>query len=87
MFGKKKNRLGFQPKVRTKDEIDREYTHHAIQAGHKGCIIIQLQKELDEHMERLIELNAEGMKLPPTPPAAVAPTPEQPKTEEKGECA
>ena len=81
MFGKKKT-LGFQPKTRTKQEIDQEYTHHAMQIGHKARVISQLEEEVAVHVDKLKEINAEAMKLPPeTNPDATQADPDGPKTE------
>lgn len=64
MFGKlkKKNRLGFNPKLRTKEEIDRDYTQNAIDLGHKARLVSKFQEEIERHVERLKEINAEGMR-------------------------
>jgi uncharacterized protein (DUF3084 family) len=83
MLAKKKTKLGFQPKHRTKQEIDQDYTHHAVQIGHKARVIAQLEEEVADHVEKLKHINAEAMALPPE---AVAPAPEAtPVEQEKGE--
>ncbi len=69
MFAKKKA-LGFKAKQRTKADVDKDYTFHAIHYGHKSRVIAQLQNELDEHLANLTALNEEGMKLPPDAPTA-----------------
>ena len=65
---------GFQKKasIRTKKEVDEEYTKEAIWLGHKTRMLAQLQEdcaklqsEVDGHLKRLLELNSEGMKIPP----------------------
>lgn len=81
MFGKK-NRLGFNSKVRSLEEINRDYNHHAAQAGHKGRIILQLQEEIDQHLENLVAINAEASQLPkeaPTPAPSETTQPEPPE--------
>lgn len=73
-----KLKKGFKIKespVRTKDEIDKDYTHHAVQAGHKMRVINQLQQEVEHHLAKLEQVNAEAMNLPPQP--APVPPPAQ----------
>lgn len=62
MIGKVAN--GFHPKKRSKQEIDVDYQQNAVQAGHKMRVMAQLQRELDNHLERLEQINTEAMKLP-----------------------
>jgi hypothetical protein len=62
---------------RLKAQVDADYTHHAIQAGHKARVIVQIQREIEHHLQRLEEINAEGMRLPPE-----APQPEEQKAAE-----
>lgn len=58
-----KAKLGFQGTPRTKQEIDQDYTHNAVQIGHKARVVSQLQEEIDEHIEKLILINSEAMRL------------------------
>ena len=64
MFGKKSMKLGFKPKIRTLDEINQDYNHHAAQAGHKTRIIREIQSEVDGHLMRLSEMNVEAKRCP-----------------------
>lgn len=64
MFGKKKA-YGQKTKVRTLDEINRDYQDHALQLGHKTRVLFQLQQEIEEHTQRLCEINEESKHLPP----------------------
>jgi len=71
-LGKKKKTYGMEPKQRTRKEVDAEYTNHAILLGHKTRQLAQInqdagrcQKEIDDHLSKLLQLNEEGMKLPP----------------------
>lgn len=59
---KAKKKLGFTTKTRTKEEIDKEYTHHSIMIGHNARVIDQLQEDSGRHLAKLKELNAEGMR-------------------------
>lgn len=68
MFGKKKKAYGIAPKVRDRTEVDRDYQHYAIQAGHTARCIAQLQEDHDRFIQKLIEINQEGMRLPPVEP-------------------
>jgi hypothetical protein len=61
MFQRKKR------KMRTKDEIDKDYTNHAVQIGHKARVVAQLQEEIDAHITKLVDINKEAMLLPPEP--------------------
>jgi len=63
MFGKKKMRLGIQTKPRTKQEIDRDYTQNSVEIGHKMRVVTQLQEEIEQHVQKLIQINAEAMQL------------------------
>ena len=79
-----KRKLGFRDKKRTRLEVDRDYTHHAVEVGHKMRIVAQIENEIREHINRLKVINAEGMKLPSEPkPEGIAPSsPESPEGEE-----
>jgi hypothetical protein len=84
MFGKKRHVKGMPPKHRTKAEVDRDYSSHAIQHGHKARLIMQLHKQiealeqdLEKHLSKLEELNAEGMKLPQEPVQSPAAAPSE----------
>lgn len=68
MFKKKLKSYGLKAKQRTKAEIDQDYTNNAVQAGHKTRVIAQLQLEIDQHVQNLICINEEAMKLPPEAP-------------------
>lgn len=80
---KSKITRAFAPKQRTKKEVDDEYAQTAIWHGHKSRMLAQvhqdadrLQKEIDAHLAKLLELNQEGMKLqipPQKPPILTAP--------------
>lgn len=70
--------MGFMPKQRTRAEVDQDYCNTAIQYGHKSRVLAQahreietMEAELQRFMDRLMELNKEGMALPPEekPPA------------------
>lgn len=74
MFGKKKKR-GFTEKQRTKEEVDREYSHHAMMYGHISRTMFQSQRLLDDHLAALDRLAIEGSKLPPDKPKTEAETP------------
>jgi aspartate/glutamate racemase len=57
--------------MRTREEIDQEYSQVAIMLGHKTRVMAQAQAEADrlkaeiaESTKRLLELNAEGLALP-----------------------
>lgn len=57
---------------RTRKEVDSDYSNQALLLGHKSRVLAQvkaeaerLEKEIKAHTERLLELNVEGMKLPP----------------------
>lgn len=88
-FLKKKSKLGIAPKVRSLEEINKDYSSHATQLGHKTRIMTQLQMECDDHTQRMIAINAEGMafeaqmKTQPTPP----PAPESAPTDTPPEAA
>lgn len=77
MFGKKKSLNGFnpKPKQRTKKEVDNDYQMQAVLLGHKSRILANLQtqlkneierveNEIKEHLDKLLALNEEGMRLP-----------------------
>lgn len=57
-------------KQRTRMDVDKDYSYNAIQYGHKARIVEALQCEMKEHLVKLKELNAEGMRLPPEPAPA-----------------
>ena len=66
--------------MRTRQEIDQEYSQIAIMLGHKTRVMAQAQAEVDrykaeivESTKRLLELNAEGLALPVEPLKAVEP--------------
>lgn len=66
--------------MRTRQEIDQEYSQIAIMLGHKYRIMTQAQKEADrlkaeiaDSCEKLLALNAEGLALPPEALKAVEP--------------
>jgi hypothetical protein len=66
--------------MRTRQEIDQEYSQVAIMLGHKTRVMAQAQAEADrlkaeivESTKRLLELNAEGLALPAEPLKAVEP--------------
>lgn len=42
--------------LRTRDEIDAEYTNHATQAGHKTNQCAQLEKQIEEHYTQMDKL-------------------------------
>jgi len=83
--------LGFTKKYRTKEEIDQEYSSHALQLGHKRRVLAQIlqdaermEGEIEGHLSELLRLNQEGMKLPvearlPAPQPAAAKVPSQPE--------
>lgn len=65
---------------RTRQQVDQDYTQAAIMLGHKYRVLAQIkadservQKEIDAHLAKLLELNAEGMALPPEPIKSVEP--------------
>ena len=49
--------LGFQPKLRSKEEIDKEYTFHAAKYGN-------LMQLAEIHMKCMHKLNEEHSRLP-----------------------
>ena len=66
--------------MRTRQEIDQEYSQVAIMLGHKTRVMQQaineadrLKAEIVESTKRLLELNAEGLALPPEPLKTVEP--------------
>jgi len=66
--------------MRTRQEIDQEYSQIAIMLGHKTRVMAQAQAEVDrlraeilESTKKLLELNAEGLALPVEPLKAVEP--------------
>ncbi len=80
MFKLKKGLKGFkvkQPPVRTKEEIDKDYSYHVGQAGHKAGIITELQQEIENHIARALVIKEEAKRLPPQ----TVPAPEEPKVE------
>jgi len=67
--------LGFQPKVRTLDEVNKDYNDNAIMAGHKARVIAELQDEVDTHVRNMRKINHEAKKIQTpdvTPPAGDA---------------
>jgi uncharacterized protein YllA (UPF0747 family) len=73
-------RTSFMEKQRTKDEIDREYSHHAMMYGHISRVIKQNQELLEQHMAGLMKLNEEGSKLPPSSPLQAVQEPTAPES-------
>lgn len=74
-----KKLLGFKPKTRTRAEVDQEYSQHALQLGHKRRVLEQIledakrmEDQIQAHLDRLMSLNSEGMRIPAEPPAAQA---------------
>lgn len=65
---KKKKKLGFQDKQRTREEINQEYNHHAVMYGHVTRLMSDNQKLLDHHLAAMDRLNKEGSSLPPEAP-------------------
>jgi len=66
--------------MRTRQEIDQEYSQIAIMLGHKTRVMAQAQAEVDRYKaeildstKKLLELNAEGLALPVEPLKAVEP--------------
>lgn len=83
-FKGKKNKLGFQTKVRPRPEIDREYQALALQTGHKSRLIVehttlteQLQQEVQEHIEAMRKLDQEFQKAPADAEKTPEPNPKQ----------
>jgi len=83
---KKKKTLGFEPKQRTRDEINQEYNHHAVMYGHSACLMEEAQKQLETiqvglnaHLDAMVKLRVEGSKLPPAEVPKVETPPEEPK--------
>lgn len=60
---RKKNLLGFGAKRRAPDEVNAAYNVEGLQAGHKMRIIQQLEVEVQEHLDRMKNLNKEIMGL------------------------
>jgi hypothetical protein len=67
----KKKKMGFEPKNRTRHEIDTDYSEHAFRFGHKQLLIKilaaraeRLEQECAEHLNTLMRLKAEGDLLP-----------------------
>jgi hypothetical protein len=74
-MSKIKKILGIDVKPRSREEVDKDYTFHAIQVGHKSRILRQIyadaerfKKEIEQHEDMLLTINSEGMKLPPVEP-------------------
>ena len=66
--------------MRTRQEIDQEYSQVALMLGHKTRIMAQAQAEvtrlkadIEDSTEKLLLLNAEGLALPPETLKAVEP--------------
>ncbi len=77
---KKKKTLGFQPKPRTVEEINKEYQQHAILLGHAVRLVQELQEQIDrleaEQSEHLLAMRraniaAKEIQASPQPPAPV----------------
>lgn len=68
----KKKTLGIKPKSRSLEEINKDYNDHAIHAGHKQRVLKEIQREVDHHVQRMLEINHEAKSIPPeaTPGAA-----------------
>jgi uncharacterized coiled-coil protein SlyX len=56
---------------RTRKEVDQDYSNQALLLGHKSRVLAQvkaeverLEKEIKGHLDRLLELNQEGVALP-----------------------
>lgn len=75
LFGKNKKRYGIQEKQRFKEEIDREYSHHAMMYGHITRLIQEHEELLGSHLKKMEDLAAEGRNAPNEPKK------EEPKTE------
>lgn len=72
MSAKEKIEKDFAQKKRTRKEVDADYQNEAVWLGHKIRLIAtfnesisKLEKEVEGHTTRLLELNAEGVSLPP----------------------
>jgi len=57
---------------RTRKDVDQEYSQQALLLGHKSRVLAQIkadfervQGEINQHVAKLLELNKEGMSLPP----------------------
>jgi hypothetical protein len=68
-----------EEKQRTRAEVDAEYSQVALLLGHKTRVLSQvkaeaerMEAEMKAHLEKLLELNVEGMKLPVEPPKDAA---------------
>lgn len=89
MFGKKKNKVGFNAKKRTRQDIEREYADQAVQVGHKARMVSQFQEEIDRHLARMNSCNREVMLLPADekqPDGQTTPQQAQPQTPPKQEA-
>lgn len=69
--------------MRTRKEIDTDYSNSAILLGHKYRVLAQvkieaerLEKEIQEHLNTLLSLNQEGMALPPEEKSELKAVPE-----------
>lgn len=67
---------GFDKKQRTKAEIDADYSKEAVWLGHKTRMGAQVRQDLEKldleiqgHLDNLLALNLEGMKLSQEAPA------------------
>lgn len=61
----RKKGQGFQGKMRTKEEINQEYNHHAVMYGHATRLIAENEKNREHHLEAMLRLAEEGRKTPP----------------------
>lgn len=95
MFGRNKQKADLKevkleaPKLRTKEEIQVDYTNLCTKAGHLQYQIATLSKDLEVLNRTLQALNEEAMKSMEAEakkvseaPKAEEPKPEQPKVEE-----
>lgn len=60
-------------KPKTKAEIDKAYSHHAMMYGHNARVIKQFTDENAGHLTAMQEINAEGMALVKAEEAVKAP--------------
>lgn len=77
IFGKKK-RFGIAEKQRSKEEVDREYGHHAMMYGHISRMMAEHEDLLRHHLESLQRLAREGSKIPAEKPKDKTPEAPQP---------
>lgn len=82
MFSKKKTYGHDTKKQRTIEEINQDYNFHAAQAGHKGRVIRKIENEIEDHLERLEQIDQEAKALPPASVKSAESPEEAPKPEE-----